>query len=213
MRPGESWEDAARQQRKVAFSAALQRHPGFIFTAHHADDLAETVLWRLLTGNVASQAGGIQVIFKNEVRPLLQARRHHLREYLGEEGIGWREDSTNSEGRFLRSKMRVQLMPELTRLFPRGVDHLVRWALEEQGVLPRHQPPDGGDADEALGHLALIRLAGVRARRSHWEAIEQKAVSKNWTGELLLPGGWRIRKESLNQDRSERWILEKSSSE
>jgi tRNA(Ile)-lysidine synthase len=124
---GESWEAAARAARKEIYrreAKALGRNT-IVLTAHTADDLAETLLWRICTGAFATHSKGILPRHGIEFRPLLNVRKRTLQDYLKEEGETWHEDRTNHEGRFLRSKMRRELMPALEKIFPRAVDHLV----------------------------------------------------------------------------------------
>jgi tRNA(Ile)-lysidine synthase len=115
---GRSPEDFARELRKKEY-ARHQSKRALIFTAHHADDLAETVLWRLCTGGFPKLAAGILPRTKEgEVRPLLRASKAELREFLKEEGQAWREDRTNQEGELLRTRMRRELAPVLEKIFP-----------------------------------------------------------------------------------------------
>ncbi len=124
--PGDSWEEHARRLRKEAFvQTAKKLKCRFIFTAHTGDDLAETRLWRLFTGKWETHAEGIYVRHGKEVRPFLRLRKAFLQEFFIEENQRWREDQTNHEGRFLRSRMRKELLPVIERLFPRAVTHLI----------------------------------------------------------------------------------------
>lgn len=140
---GVSWEAYAREARNAALAREAARTGATIFTAHHADDLAETVLWRLLTGGARTHAGGILLKHGETYRPFLKARKEHLRRYLKEEGILWREDRTNHEGRFLRSRMRKELMPVLLGIFPRAVEHLCDLGLMTQISTKRWGRPFG----------------------------------------------------------------------
>jgi tRNA(Ile)-lysidine synthetase-like protein len=89
--------------------------------AHHADDVAETVLHRLLRRSGAAGLAGIEaqallagVII---VRPLLGVRRDALREHLRSIGQPWREDESNSTPRYGRNRLRSFLaeQPQLTQ--------------------------------------------------------------------------------------------------
>ncbi len=130
----ESLENLARKARKTVYFDFIKNKKiaEFVFTAHHLDDLAETVLWRIFTGKLKTHGGGI--LFKTgvEVRPLLTSCKKDLQKYLNEEKLLWREDATNHEGRFLRSKMRLRLMPEIEKLFPRATRYLLEQAFEAQ---------------------------------------------------------------------------------
>jgi tRNA(Ile)-lysidine synthase len=120
---GDSWEAHARGLRKAAFQEESRLRGGApVFTAHSADDQAETRLWRLFTGAFEELGGGILPRHGVEVRPLLGVRRAELRAFLKEERQKWREDSSNANPRFLRAQMRQDLMPVIERLFPRAID-------------------------------------------------------------------------------------------
>ena len=57
---GESWENVARSARKEIFDHEAEKLGGaVVLTAHQADDLAETLLWRIFTGSASSHGGGI----------------------------------------------------------------------------------------------------------------------------------------------------------
>lgn len=139
---GESWEARARALRQEVYkrmAAAGAR----IFTAHHADDLAETVLWRLLTAGRAGALGGIAVTTNaGEVRPLLTTRKWEIVGFLREEGLQWRDDESNHDERFLRARLRARVMPELEKIFPRGVARLTELALAAQFAEQGDRPQD-----------------------------------------------------------------------
>ena len=193
---GESWENQARRQRKRIFIKVTKGKTDLVFTAHHADDLAETLLWRLFTGAIETHKGGILTREGPEVRPLLRVRKQDLRKYLTEEGVQWREDSTNFEGRFLRSKMRLKLMSLIEELFPRAIEHLGDLALSAQKKRGKasSQPSLRFSETEDLLITFLISV-GVRLRRAHWKGLLKQAAKKDWAGELHFPGGWRLIKK------------------
>ncbi len=218
---GVSWEDAAREARKAIY-ARLTVKGAVVLTAHQADDLAETLLWRLFTGATQTHGGGIAARHGAELRPLLRVRKKNLQAYLKEVGETWREDATNWEGRFLRSQMRLELLPIIEKLFPRAVDHLVKLALAaQQGALEPMKrlsassgsaPVSPSEEMRAAAELStLFRAAGLYARRGHWELIERCLRDPSWAGELHLPGDWRLKREwKSKKPKLERWVLEKN---
>ena len=119
-------EEAARMGRRAIFEAQASAHRAWILTAHHQDDLAETVLWRICSGAPLNVCGGILPRHGAELRPLLQVSRAQLRLYLLETEQSFREDATNGEGFLLRAILRRQLIPELRRIFPRALEHLAQ---------------------------------------------------------------------------------------
>ncbi|MGA3066609.1 MAG: tRNA lysidine(34) synthetase TilS [Tepidisphaeraceae bacterium] len=80
---------------------------------HHADDLAETILLRLLRGKGPAGPGGVagmsavsRVRGITVIRPLLHAGREELRDYLCAIGQTWREDQSNQSDRYQRNRIR-----------------------------------------------------------------------------------------------------------
>jgi tRNA(Ile)-lysidine synthase len=98
-----------------------------IATGHTLDDQAETVLMRLIRGTGLRGLGGIypRIVFEREdgehhgeiVRPLLGIRRCELEQYLTEIKQPWREDSSNTDSRFTRNRVRRLVLPLLEREF------------------------------------------------------------------------------------------------
>ena len=188
----ESWEDLARAGRKLIFQEESQRLGGaLVFTGHQADDLAETVVWRFFTGNLDSHGSGIYFRHEAEVRPLLAVRKKQLLSYLEEVKQSYQLDSTNESERFLRSRMRKALMPEVEKLFPRAIEHLVQFALNVQG----------GQAMDSLGWQAqrlqlrqlqarVFKETGIKMRRNH---LNQMSHSR----EIHLPGGWVLMRRGV----------------
>ena len=110
----------------AAGSRALSRLSK-IATGHTLDDQAETVLMRMIRGAGLRGLGGIHPrIFVEDddgeisgeiVRPLLTIRRRELEHYLKDIGQPWREDSTNSDARFTRNRVRKLVVPLLEQEF------------------------------------------------------------------------------------------------
>jgi tRNA(Ile)-lysidine synthetase-like protein len=92
--------------RKVVADHHLQG----VILAHHADDVAETVLHRLLRGSSPPGLTGIPPITTISglpiVRPLLHHRREDLRVFLRERNQPWREDASNQSDDYLRNRLR-----------------------------------------------------------------------------------------------------------
>ena len=111
-------EDAGRHLRYAFFQRCVdQGRATRVAVAHTADDQAETVLAHLLRGTGLSGLAGIYPVRDQIIRPLLGARREDLRSWLVSLGQSWREDSTNTDTRRLRARLRIELLPLLTRDF------------------------------------------------------------------------------------------------
>ena len=122
-------EETAREMR-YAFLQETARQVGatVIATAHNADDNAETVLLHLIRGSGLRGLTGIPPRRDNVVRPLLTTHRAHIEEYLRMYGLPHVEDSSNTDQRFARNRVRRQLLPLLKDMQSRLIDHMSRTA-------------------------------------------------------------------------------------
>jgi tRNA(Ile)-lysidine synthase len=191
---GDSWEELARRARKSVFERESSRLGGApVLTAHQGDDLAETLLWRLFTGAARTHGAGIRFRHGVELRPLLAVRKAALQAFLREEGRGWREDATNSSGRFLRSRMRMELLPQIEALFPRAMEHLIAEGLRLQEV-----GPAVGEAMAPAAEAALFAAQGLglRLKRVHIEEVARAVKLGRARRRIELPEGWSLTRES-----------------
>ena len=117
-----SLEAAARQARYAALDACADRiGADRIAVGHTADDQAETVLMRLIEGTGARGLAGIPPVRGRVIRPLLECRRLALVEELGRAGLPWVEDETNRDPKFLRNRIRHELLPLLAGSYSPGI--------------------------------------------------------------------------------------------
>jgi len=116
---GPGIEGAARIFRYRALKREARRvKADWILTAHTRDDLLETLLMRILRGAGPAGLAPMSGIKGNILRPLLDLGRQDVLEYLEEKGLSYRIDSTNSDIRFLRNRVRQKLIPLLNECFP-----------------------------------------------------------------------------------------------
>ncbi|MDE7119378.1 MAG: tRNA lysidine(34) synthetase TilS [Muribaculaceae bacterium] len=85
---------------------------------HHCEDSRETFFLNLLRGTGVRGLAGIPPRRGIYVRPLLDATRGMIEDYLMGLGLTWVTDSTNLEDDFRRNRVRLSLLPEIERLFP-----------------------------------------------------------------------------------------------
>ena len=152
-----SIERAARNARYQAFDELLQ--PGdCLLLAHHLDDQAETMLFRLLIGRGLRGLAGMPVTRKlgpaKLLRPLLNTYRHELLSWAELEQLQWIEDPSNSELVFDRNYLRHEVMPLLQVRWP---GFARRW-----GETARYLR----EAEQLQNELAEIDLASVGERLS-----------------------------------------------
>ena len=110
---------AARELRYQWFAELMEKEElSYVLTAHHLDDSLETFLINLSRGTGIEGLSGIPPNTNGIVRPLLSFSRAEIMEYAKEQGIVWREDSSNEETKYLRNKIRHEIVPVLKELHP-----------------------------------------------------------------------------------------------
>nr|WP_245224667.1 tRNA lysidine(34) synthetase TilS [Pseudozobellia sp. WGM2] len=119
-----SLQVGARQLRYEWF-ADIMSESGIntLVTAHHADDSLETFLINLSRGTGIDGLSGIPEKTDFISRPLLQFSRQQILDHAKERGLQWREDASNKDTKYLRNKIRHQLVPTLKELSPNFLDN------------------------------------------------------------------------------------------
>ena len=175
-------EEAAREAR-YEFLETVRGEVGatHVLTAHHADDQAETVLFRLLRGSGTRGLSGIPAHRGRTIfRPLLDFWRSELEAYAGDVLLSWREDPTNLDHRFARNALRQTILPDVERLVAPGARgalvRLAELASDEeaawQSVLPGIMAPlevtrvDGGVSFRRAPFVDLHPAVRMRALRA-----------------------------------------------
>lgn len=142
---GEGTEAAARQVRHQALA---DHGADWILLAHHADDQAETVLHNLLRGAGVRGAAAMAESQGRVLRPLLGLARGLLLEYAATHQLAWIEDESNADSRYTRNFLRREILPLITRRFPKAGEQLAAAAARF------------GEADSLLDQLAALDLQG-----------------------------------------------------
>lgn len=168
-----------------------------IAVGHTRDDQAETVLSRVLRGGGLVGLSGIRPRRDDGVvRPLLDCGREELREWLSRLGLTWRDDPSNDDPRYERTRLRA-LLASLREEDPSVVEHLAFLADDARAagrVLAEAADAWLGpltDAPEAVRRVLLKRevesASGQRVGRAHLEALDRMVRSAR--GEVRLGGG------------------------
>ncbi|MBI5137626.1 MAG: tRNA lysidine(34) synthetase TilS [Nitrospirae bacterium] len=182
-RPGESPQAAARRVRYGFLGqAAAACGATHLATAHHRDDLAETVLMRLLAGaglaglaGMAGQAGAPGLpVGVTLIRPLLDIPKADLLAHARARAIPFGEDASNQSPRYPRNRVRRDLLPALEAVYPGAAATLARQAalLADEDALLARLAEDAAarvvtrdGADLLLDRGALAALHPALARR------------------------------------------------
>ncbi|MCK5815335.1 MAG: tRNA lysidine(34) synthetase TilS, partial [Flavobacteriaceae bacterium] len=123
---------AARELRYDWFEEIRQKNNlDYVLTAHHKDDVLETFLINLSRGTGLEGLIGIPSKNGYIVRPMLPFSREDINSFAKENTIEWREDKSNASTKYLRNKIRHDLVPILKELnpsfmssFENTIDHL-----------------------------------------------------------------------------------------
>ncbi len=108
-------EAAAREARYTWLHTVKQNHGATVIaTAHHQDDVIETMIINLLRGT--SWRGLISLGNHEQlIRPLLSWSKNQIVTYAIEQNLEWREDSTNDDMRYLRNYVRYRYVQRLSK--------------------------------------------------------------------------------------------------
>ncbi|MGN0823272.1 MAG: tRNA lysidine(34) synthetase TilS [Candidatus Gallimonas sp.] len=127
-RTGMGLEEAGREFRYGCFRTIVNSgRADAVATAHHLDDYAETVLFRLSRGTSLSGMNAFRAQ-DGILRPMLGVTRAEVDAYVAENALPFVEDSTNADGSYTRNYLRNEVLPALRRAIPRAPENLVRFA-------------------------------------------------------------------------------------
>lgn len=116
--------------RKARYAALMNQNTGFVCTAHHQDDQAETLLLQLARGaGVKGLAAMAPMDAKRKLlRPLLNTSRTTLESYAKQYQLAWVDDESNLNQKFDRNFMRHSILPIFMRQYPSIKQNLARTA-------------------------------------------------------------------------------------
>ena len=109
---GESLQMEARRKRYQWFKELMEKENiNLLATAHHMDDSLETALMNFIKGSGIRGLKGIDPRSENLIRPLMFTNRKEIAEFAKEYNVPYREDSSNKTGKYLRNRIRLELLP------------------------------------------------------------------------------------------------------
>lgn len=127
---GSSLEERARNIRYQFLEGALQKsNAQKVALGHNLNDQAETVLMNLMRGSGVTGMSGMHPVRENRfIRPLINITRDEINNYLKKYNIPFMVDSSNLDKRYFRNKIRLEIIPYLTKYQPNIIQHLDRYA-------------------------------------------------------------------------------------
>ena len=173
---GSNFQEIARNKRReILLEYIASGHSQWIATAHHANDQAETVFFRMGRGTGIS---GLQAMLPKKevwVRPLLGCYREEIVAYAQEHNLEWREDASNPSS--TRGEIRA-IFRQITEVFPQFIQGLQSTA----GILAREHDYMDMMVEQAWIRVAVGSPSGWRLRyallRLEHDAIQIRLVEK-----------------------------------
>ena len=167
-RRGGSLEASARAARYAALEACAARVGATrIAVGHTADDQAETVLMRLVQGAGVRGLAGIPPVRGPIIRPLIEVCRSALEAELRRAGLSWVDDETNRDPKFLRNRIRHELLPLLADSYnPEVAAALARLASVARETVSALDQTAGAELDRLAirsDRAVTVRLEALRA--------------------------------------------------
>jgi tRNA(Ile)-lysidine synthase len=163
-KPTSRLQERAREARyRLLVDHAKAIGADALLTAHHADDQAETVLFRLLRGSGVAGLRGMELMTRREgmtiARPLIGIKKRDLVAFAQARGAPFVDDPSNADPRFARTRLRALL----ARLGEEGLDASALDRLARRA----------GETEQALAHLTAEVEARLGAAD---EAIDARAL-------------------------------------
>ncbi|MBJ6367230.1 tRNA lysidine(34) synthetase TilS [Snuella sedimenti] len=178
----QSIQIAARELRYNWFDElASQLQFDYILTAHHADDNLETFLINLSRGTGLDGLTGIPEINGRVIRPLLPFSREAILKYAKEHRLQWREDSSNVSTKYLRNKLRHDVIPILKDINPKLLQNFSK----TQGYLNASRSIIEDRIIDVLE--AVVEHTGDQTTSFNIEALKKLRNPKAYLFELLKP--------------------------
>lgn len=180
-------EEAARHARYNVFERIVQPAE-LLLMAHHGDDQAETVLFRLLRGSGVGGLAGMpsaRTIGQGRLhRPLLVFSREQLYGWALQAGLRWVEDPSNHDQTYDRNFLRHSVMPLLKARWPSLIKRL------------GHSARACGEQEELAASLAQIHYASVAGGEGRLRVAQMLGLShveqKNLLHWWITRGGYRF---------------------
>jgi tRNA(Ile)-lysidine synthase len=167
---GISIQEAAREMRynwlaEIALSNGYHR----IATAHHLDDSIESFFINLLRGTGIFGLKGIPLINGPVIRPLLFLKRQEIYDFAIRNDLHWRDDSSNRSDKYLRNRIRTELLPVLNQMHD---DFSIRM---------------GKNFERLVGEASLLEQLISQFKKTHFEKTNQHTIIR-WQNRHLANG-------------------------
>ena len=116
----DNFHNEARSIRYNYFNSLVKKyHAKYVFTAHHADDLIETILMRIVRGSTLKGYSGFSKTVKMNnyyiIRPLINVTKDEIYKYLDKHKLKYMQDQSNTKDIYTRNRFRKYIVPEFKK--------------------------------------------------------------------------------------------------
>ncbi len=114
----DNFHNQARKIRYNFFEDLVKKYDAnYLMTAHHGDDLMETILMRIVRGSTLKGYSGFEKIVDNEfyktIRPLVFLTKDYIKDYDDKNNIPYVVDNSNYKDKYTRNRFRKNVLPFL----------------------------------------------------------------------------------------------------
>lgn len=155
----ETEEECGRRIRYQLFNEKATSEKHKIAVAHHMEDQAETVIFRMARGTGIKGIAGMKAIEGKIIRPLLCLHKSEIISYLKECEQEYRNDATNEDTLYSRNLIRKEITPLLERINEGAVEHIVSLSVEANKI------------NDYIEKQAVKLLSQARCNQSKYDAI------------------------------------------
>ncbi len=170
-------ESEARKKRYQFFDTIVTKyHAKYLMTAHHGNDLEETILMRIVRGSNLKGYVGIPRISENEnykiIRPLISVSKKEILNYLKENKIPYVVDKSNEDEKYTRNRYRKHMLPMLEK--EDESVHLKFWKFSEE--LQSYQKFVQDYINKVIGNIYKDNCIDIKNLLKEDEFIQRKII-------------------------------------
>ena len=178
----QGFQGEARKLRLSWLNTLCDKHQAqTIVMAHHADDQAETWLLQALRSVDPWSLTGMAIQEGRVIRPLLDVRREELQRLATRNEWAWREDSSNASDKYLRNRIRHEVLPLLNDVRPGTTDHFLRLAQHSQQLMALVEPLLHDAQQQAEQHPGQWSIVVLQDSPLAMESMKRKLKLNGWS--------------------------------
>jgi tRNA(Ile)-lysidine synthase len=184
-----SFQEWARTKRYEFLEEAARRYGARrVALGHNLDDQSETVLMRFIKGSGPRGLSGMEPVRGIFIRPLIGIKREEIARYAHQEGIKYVIDSSNESKKYLRNRLRLELIPFIEKSYNPNINE----------TLARTARVLGRDAEYIMGEACRAMPGVLKERKKGLIVLDRKGLTALY--EALAVRVFLKAAELLNKD-------------